>query len=203
MENILEAIQKDLNIPSFSMKCRESGEQLSINVFNGRVGLTVWPPRESNVRGVVFKQSMTPEALMLLKRSFKKVLESNEPIRDSILFNVWSDSDKKFTPNASVILGKDDKGIYFMEIQFKHNGNNKVLKFDFLASNAVQSSSDEMGFPERSKLRMEAIIEFLHTIVPIAQIVTSRKISPQGGNRGGSGGGGGGAPGGFGANNSY
>ncbi len=195
MENILEALQKDLNIPSFSLKCKDSGEQLSISVFNGRAGLTVWPPRESNTRGVVFKQNFTPEAQLMFKRSLRKVADGTTS-RDSLLFNKWDTEAKKFVPEATVVIGKDEKNIYFIELQFQFNGNNKVLKFEMYASNAVQNSSEELGFPEKSRLRLDAIIEYFDTLVPIAQIITGRKFvqKPNGGSNG---------PAGFGNNNSY
>lgn len=193
---MLEALQKDLNIPSFSFKCKESGEQLSLSVFNGRAGLTVWPPRESNTRGVVFKQNFTAEAQLLFKRALRKVADDAPGARNSLLFNKWDGDNKKFTPDATVVIGKDDKNIYFIELQFQYNGNNKVLKFDMFASNAVQNSSEELGFPEKSRLRLDAIIEYFNTLVPIAQIITGRKFV-QKPNGGGSG------PAGFGQNNSF
>jgi hypothetical protein len=195
MENMLEALQKDLNIPSFSLKCKDSGEQLSISVFNGRAGLTVWPPRESNTRGVVFKQNFTPEAQLLFKRALRNTADATPGTRNSLLFNKWDSEAKKFIPEATIVIGKDDKNIFFIELQFQYNGNNKVLKFDMYASNAVQNSSEELGFPEKSRLRLDAIIEYFDTLVPIAQIITGRKFVPKPNSSGG--------PAGFGQNNSY
>lgn len=176
MDSILEQIQKELNVPSFSLKAKDTGEQLNISVFNGRISLTVFPPKGSNARGVVYKNSLNLEGQQILTSMISNALSMSPGSKKTLIFQDFVE--RAFVPSATFSLIKDDKQVYQFELQFKYNDNNKTIVFPLIAGESVKESSAESSFADRSKMRLTAIKYWLDCIVPVACVLTGRKFKP-------------------------
>jgi hypothetical protein len=173
LEGILTQINKEMNIPGFNFKAKEN-EQLTINIFNGKLRFTVWAPQNSQVRGPLFAQSFTDVGNVMFKNMINDALTTMTPdSRKSIVFSGWTKEKGSF-PVASLILGKDEKQVFYFEIQFKHNDNNKVLKFPISCGATIQDST-EFTPQRKSMLKLEAIKEWYTTILPVAVVLSSIK----------------------------
>jgi hypothetical protein len=184
MSEMLQQLQKELNIPSFSFKAKETGEQLAMSVFNGRVRFSVFPPKGSNARGLIFNQALQPSGLILLKEMLAGYDTMTPDSRKNIMFMDWDQDAKQAKPKASLIFGQDEKQNFYFELQFKHNDNNKVIRFGIMAGVIAQPSS-EFSFADKSKLQVRTMIDWIETIVPVAICLTGSKFKPGGGGNNG------------------
>ena len=180
MSDMLKQLQQEMNIPSFSFKARETGEQLAMSVFNGRVRFSIFPPKGSNARGLIFNQALQPSGLILFKDMLKKYDTMTPESRQNLMFMDWDQDAKQAKPKASLIFGKDEKQNYYFELQFKHNDNNKVVQFSIMAGVIAQPTSD-FSFADKSKLQVRTILDWMETVVPVAICLTGSKFKPQGG----------------------
>jgi hypothetical protein len=174
---VLEQIQKELNIPSFSFNAKDTGERLSLQVFNGRLGITLWPPEKSNQKGPVFRQNFTPAGGVMFKKMMREASTMAPNTRKTILFSEWDPDTKKSSVKGALVLGRNEKMEFYFEAQFSFNGNNKSVTFNIMASNSISDSATEFGFPQRSAAQVDAINDWIDTIVPLAIVITSRKQS--------------------------
>jgi len=192
MENILEAIQKDMKIPDFQFKAQETGEKLVLSIFNGKASIVIFPPDKSSERGTVLRQSFQMSGWVMLKRLFASYSTMNPGDRKALVFQTWDVDQKMNIPSGTMILGKDEKMQYYIEMQFKFNGNNKQIKFSVSCGQGIQESAGDFGWPERSTAQMEAIVDWCENVAPVAMCLTGRKMSFSNNKSNGYGGGNGG-----------
>lgn len=190
MDNILEKIQKDMKTPDFQFKAQETGEKLSLSVFNGKPNLTIFPPDKSGQRGVLARQAFPMAGWVMLRRMLVNYDKMNPGDRKALVFQTWDRDQKQNIPAGTMILGKDEKMQYYIEMQFKFEGNNKQIKFNISCGQGIQESTAEFGWPERSAAQMAAVAYWCTDVVPVLLCTTGRKMQFNGNGGGGNGGGG-------------
>lgn len=154
-------------------------ERLSFNVFGGRVGFTIFSGNGSNRLN---SQSLGLDAITMLKRDLVAVRDGQPGTVRTMVFQKWDMDAKKYNTTGNLIIGKDDKNVYYLEIQFNHNGDHKSLRFNMRAVSSVTSSTDEPDERIKSAIRMDALIMWLEDCVPTMMVLTNRPFTRGGGN---------------------
>ena len=182
-----EPIADQVNPTSFSIKAVDKGpESLSLQIWGGKLGFNIFANKQT-----IWKKNATPDIFILFKKSLVGILSAQPGSRRAITISDWDDNAKKPVPGSTMVIGKDDRNVIYIEIQFKDRGNAKSVKFDLLSSPMVSVGSEPMSPADRSSTRAEGLIDWLTYYYPAASVLTSRKFK-RGGGGGNSGGGGGG-----------
>jgi uncharacterized membrane protein YgcG len=184
-----------MQIPKIAAYSQEN-ESLSISVFNGKVNMTIFPPRDSGQKGIIHKLSLTLDGFAALKKVMKKVAAGQPGNKTPMIFQKYNRDAKKYEHDSALIFGKDEKQVFFFEFQFTHNGNSKSIKFDMKCPNSMTVGADIMSDAEKSSIRMAALYIFLDDIAPTAMLLSGKKYNPNGYKKSGGGGGGGNSGGG-------
>ena len=184
----LEDIRQGLQVPQFKFNTK-TGETLNIAVYKGYVGLTVWIQGENHP---VYRKSLNIEGISLFTSVLDKVADpSYAPnMKESLLFTVWDTNTKTETPDAAILIGRDERGMYYIEVQFTRNGNKKLIKFNIVGSSTIKHTSTanaEDEWVSRSRSKLNAMRLWFDKYVPLAIIMTGEKRSND--RRGGNGGG--------------
>lgn len=163
-------------------------ERMSFNVFNGRLGYTIF---SGNGASRLMSQSLSADALELLKSNLKEVQGGQAGTTRTLVCQKWLREEKKYVTDSTLIIGKDDKNVYYFEAQFNSVGSSKSIRFDFRASQAVTTSTDQVSPASLSATRMDAFLYWVNMQVPLLQVMTLRPYTggnnSQGGNASGGG----------------
>lgn len=183
----LAAIQAGLQVPQFKFNTK-TGESLTISVYKGYVSLTVWVKGENDP---LYRKPLNLEGINLLKQVIEKVLDTSYAPnnKESILFTNWNRETRTETPEAAILIGRDDRGSYYIETQFQHNGNKKIIKFNIMGSPSIKHTSNadvENEWAIRSKSKLSAMHLWLTSYVPIAILLTGAKRKGDYNNNGGN-----------------
>lgn len=191
-------------IQKFQMRAKDGAESLTVTVFGGRLSLSVWP---KDARKPTFKYSFTPDATTVLRRCLDQIRAAQPGTRLPFLIGEWKKGENgdrgKYEINSAIQVGKDDKQMYYFELQFTDEGNRQSIRFDLSMPGSIQLGDSPLSFPDRSDIRLETLINWIKEYVPAACLATAKpftKKSYGGGSGGGSSSGGGGSS--FGGNSS-
>lgn len=168
----------DVTGSSFNLKAVDRGpESMVLNVFGGRVSYTIFAGQGGSR---LMSQGFTLDALCMFKRDLKAVRDGQPGTTRTLVFQKWVPEEKKYKTDSSLIIGKDDKNVYYFETQFNSNGTHKSIRFNLRAAGTTTSTTDEPSPAISSAIRLEAIIAWLDDQVPFLIAATTR---PFGGNR--------------------
>jgi len=166
----------DVTGTSFTLKAVDRGpESIAFNVFGGRVGFTVWAGGGGSR---LLSQNFTLDSLCMFKRDLKAVRDGQPGITRTLVFQDWDKNEKKWKTASSLIIGKDDKNVYYFEVQFNANGTHKSIRFNLRASASVTSTTDETSPAIASAIRLEAMIVWIDDHVPFLINATIRPYRP-------------------------
>lgn len=144
-------------------------ESMTFNVFNGRPGLSIFAGKAR-----LFSQSFNLHSLCMLKKELKQVRDGQPGTTRTLIFQKWIPEEKKYNTQGSLIIGKDDKNVYYLELQFQNNGNHKSIRFNFRSPAGVVSSTDDSNPSISSAIALEAFIMWLTDFVPYLMNVTGK-----------------------------
>ncbi len=175
-------------------------EMLKVGVFGGKMDMAVFAGKGG---APVWKHMLTFDQVVMFKRALEKVLASQAGFKHPLVVQQWNRDEKKFEVRGTIIIGKNDKQVVFIEIQFNANGNHKSLLFEMRAAASLSSGVDPMSDGDKSVVRANALLWWIDHYLPTAMLLSARKFKPQGGGGGYGGGGGGNSGGGGGGGGSY
>lgn len=157
-------------------------ERMVLNVYKGRPGFTIF---SGNGNARLISKTFNLDALCMFKRDLKMVRDGQPGTTRTLIFQKWIPEEKKYNTDSSLIIGKDDKNVYYLEVQFQSNGNHKSIRFNMRAVNSVTSSTDESTPSISSSIRMDATICWVEDHVPFLMNATAepyqRNNAPGGG----------------------
>lgn len=174
----LEDIGHGLQVPQFRFNTK-TGETLNIAVYKGYVTLSVWAQSENSP---IYRKSLNIEGITMFMSILDKIADpSYAPNnKESLLFSTWNNETKTGVPDAALLIGRDERGLYYIETQFNRNGNKKIIKFTVMGSPSIKHTSSANGDDElvgRSTSKLNALRVWFERYVPIALILTGEKRS--------------------------
>ena len=181
----MDAIRDQIATNGFTFRANDKGpEQAKLNIWNGRVDLAVFG---GNGGAPIFKKALSYDGIVILRKRLKDIQSAQPGTRQPIVFQSWDTEAKKFNTDGTLIIGKDDKQVVFLEFQFSNNGNPKCIVFDAKCPTSVSTGIEPMSDSAKSAVRVEAMLMWLDSYIHNAMLLTARKYTPQGGNRSGGG----------------
>lgn len=171
---------EDIVTQGFIINDSDNATTLNIGIWNGKVDLAVWSKnRDSGQRGPLMKDAMGWDAQTMLRQLIGKIIEAQPNTKYPLLIQSWDDDNKKYKVDKTMVIGKSDDKIIYIEVQFQHNGNNKTLLYELKCPGKVVMGVDNMDRGEQSKIRAMAILKWLDSYVPTACLLTAKKWDPK------------------------
>ena len=151
--------------------------RLSISVFNGSAGLTVF---QKNIKP--FRFNLSVDLLTLLASDLESAISG--PPSKKIVTNItdFDPETKKRVPKGTIVVGNDDAHLIYIGV------NSPVVpqsKFVIKAALSVDRS-EPMTDRDRSVLAAKGLVQQLRTHIPIAMMLTNFKKEFNSNNRGGN-----------------
>ena len=174
----------DIVVPKLQIRAKDGKETLNLDMWNGRVQLTVWGAQGGG--GPLFKQSMTTDLTSVFKYQLNKIKEAQPETKLPIVISEWKMEEKKYLKKAVITIGKDERQVIYIDASFKRGDGGKTLRFELKIPNTVALGDEPMKDSTKSLFKVNAILEWFEDIVPLAAILTGKKQAF--GNKGGGGG---------------
>lgn len=105
----------------------------------------------------------------MLIECFTECIKAAPGAKFPIIIKKWNNEKKTREINSVLIPGKDDNGVFFLDIK---SGNNPPEKFPIRGDKNIEKSGEMESDSTRSKHEIEALIMFLRTEYPIAAMMT-------------------------------
>lgn len=177
-------LSDDIKPLQFYSKANDGGESLVISCFAGKVSINIGKPRESG-GGFLYNNGLTLDGVHLLKKAMDIVKNGQPGGQQVLVFQKFEPEVKKFQLTSSIIFGKDEKQVYYFEVQFKDKeGNARTIRFNQSIAATVTLGGDGLSAPEKSTARVAALYHWLNNDAPTAMLLTAQKWN---GNKGGGG----------------
>lgn len=164
--------------------------ELSIGVYMGGASLTVFGAERQG--GPLAKFPVPADMTVLLGRWLRQMITAEPGTKRSAKITKWNNEAKKAETIGTVVVGRDDEGVYIGIASSKM----QPAKFPIRFGMAWDVSSEYAGKTEESLEATEALITALNTDVRMARMLTSFKREGGFGGKPGGGFGGGGGRGG-------
>ena len=161
-----------MQTPRISQKAADGAEEFIISVWNGKLQIAVG---NGSPGAPIWKQSFAGEGLSILVRTLKSVSQAQPGTKKSLIFQKYDPDQKKNVVDSTIVIGKDDKQLFFIEAQFRANGAPKSIRFTLKAGNTI-STGEDFNDQARSSARLAYIIDYLEKTVPTAMLLSGRKF---------------------------
>jgi len=144
----------------------DKNTSFNIGVWQGNVSLTVFSNRNNVVR-----IPMNRTFQVSLMHELQKLLTGKPGDKESWNFSKWDPETKKSVPVGAVVVGRDDKAMFYIGVQ---SSGHAPMKFLLKAPISFDMSSP-MSDVKRSELAAATIVEQLRIDIPHACMNTSFK----------------------------
>jgi len=152
----------------YNLRSESNQSTLSFSAFNGTPQISIFKTD--------FVQGQRPISIMvnpivrkMLIESFTECIKAAPGAKFPIIIKKWNNEKKTREINHVLIPGKDDNGVFFLEIK---SGTNPPEKFPIRGDKNIEKSGEMESDSARSKHEVEALIMFLRTEYPMAAMMT-------------------------------
>ena len=159
----------DLNFNGQKIKTVTGNENFQMKVWGGMVRVNITKEKEFKP---VFERSLSPDKLTIVKRQIHQVMKASPGSKFPIVFSTWDREQKKSVIDYVLTFIKDDKNMYHIEMQWKGNKFDCLLKGPFGVS---LSGNDGLSDAEKSSIELETMLDWMNTVAPIQCILTNRR----------------------------
>ena len=159
----------DLNFNGQKMKTVTGNESFHMKVWGGSVRVNITKEKEFKP---LFERALTPDKLTIVKRQIHQVMKASPGSKFPIVFSTWDREQKKSVIDYVLTFVKDDKNMYHIEMQWKGNKFDTLLKGPFGVS---LGGSDGMSDAEKSSIELETLLDWITTVAPVQCILTNRR----------------------------
>lgn len=174
----------DLQMNGFTAKSAAGTENLNLRVWKGNLRVGIFKSKEFKS---LFDRMLNDAKIAIIKRTLAQVIKAVPGSKFPIVFSAWDNETKKWNTDWVMSFVKDDKNVNHIEIQWKGNKCDFVLK----GVSGVSMGSDPMTEAERSSVEMDVLENFLTHTINIQKVITNVKQTgnwKNGGDRQSSGG---------------
>lgn len=166
----------DLSMHNVSLKSTTGTDRLVFRVWGGSLRLSVMKEKEFKP---IFEKTIALNKIPIIQKMISQVAKASPDSKFPCVFSTWDPQLKKWSTESVISFVKDDKNVYHVEVQWKGN------KFDFILKGpyGVSFGSDPMSDAERSALELETLDNYIKQIVPTQIVLTNkRRVNPASGN---------------------
>lgn len=143
-------------------------ETFQMKVWGGSLRVGIVKEKEFKP---IFERALSPDKITIIKHTIQKILKASPNTKMPLVFSQYDREQKKPVIDFVLTFLKDDKNLYHIEMQWKGNKFDCLLKGPF----GVAYGSDPMSDVERSTIELETIYDWLTSIAPVQCMLTNRK----------------------------
>lgn len=169
----------------YSLRAADGDESISIGAFRGKASLVVF--RKGDRRPAV-NIPLDRNSCYMLLMTLDQIKKAEPGTRLSFESSAFNRDTKKYEPNATIVIFKDDRRMYGMELSGV--GVTPPIKCLFKSPMSLSMGSDPMTDADRSAIGIGVFRTFLERELPLVALF-SRFNNPKqnfgGGNRSGGG----------------
>lgn len=158
------------NLNRFYSLRNKDGCTLNLSAFNGQTSVTVWKKGENKP---AIKVNIGTYAAAKMIKKLKELLSAPGEARVPLVFSRWNKDSTAFETDYTICLVKDDKAMYSIEL----SGHGASAKFNISASQHISDGSNSTTKEMRSHEGVIELITVLDKYIPIADIVSSYRVS--------------------------
>ena len=158
------------NLNRFYSLRNKDGCTLNLSAFNGQTSVTVWKKGENKP---AIKVNIGTYAAAKMIKKLKELLSAPGEARVPLVFSRWNKDSTAFETDYTICLVKDDKAMYSIEL----SGHGTSAKFNISASQHISDGSNSTTKEMRSHECVIELITVLDKYIPIADIVSSYRVS--------------------------
>lgn len=164
------------NLNRFYSLRNKDGDTLNLSAFNGQTSIIVWKKGENKP---TIKVNIGTYAASKMIKKLKELSAAPGEARVPLVFSAWNRDNKAFEPDYTICLVKDDRAMYSIEL----SGHGSSAKFTISASQHISDGSNSINKEMRSHEGVIELITVLDKYIPIADIVSSYRISKPNANK--------------------
>ena len=159
----------DLNFNGQRIKTVTGNETFQMKVWGGSVRVNITKEKEFKP---IFERSLSPDKLTIVKRQIHQVMKASPGSKFPIVFSTWDREQKKSVIDYVLTFIKDDKNMYHIEMQWKGNKFDTLLKGPFGVS---LGGPDGISDADKSAIELETLLDWITSVAPIQCILTNRR----------------------------
>lgn len=158
----------DLSFKGQIIRTVTGTETFQMKVWGGafRVGIV----KEKEFKPM-FERALAPDKVTILKHTIQKIMKASPNTKIPLVFSQYDREQKKPVIDFVLTFLKDDKNLYHIEMQWKGNKFDCLLKGPF----GVAYGSEPMTDAERSAIEIETMYDWICNIAPFQCMFTNRK----------------------------
>ena len=169
----------DLSFKGQTIRTSTGTENFKMTVWGGSLRVNITKEKEFKP---IFERTISPDKITIIKHTIQKIMKASPNTKLPLVFSSFDREQKKPVIDFVLTFLKDDKNLYHIEMQWKGNKFDCLLKGPF----GVAYGSDPMTDVERSAIELETLYDWISYIVPIQSILTNRKREFDGSTNGSS-----------------
>jgi len=174
-ESLIELVPNKITL----YQIKGGGEEVcNISTYNGKLQIGVLP---KYVAGQPFKplysQGFTIAGIVIMKNYIAKLKSATPGAKFPIVVEDWDKEQRKYVQQSSIIFGKDDKNVCFLEVHF----DGRAMRFEFMLRR-LAVGSDPMDKAAKSAVGLVELEEYLTHYAPLEMTIGRRKYTRGGNN---------------------
>lgn len=174
--------ENKFNLNRFWTTRNKEGDSIGLSAYGRRVTLDLFK-KDSSGNGPAVKFQLSYPVLKQLKDLTALVMKSSEPVKHSYTATKFNPQTKQVEKGDSVIISKNEKNLFFIEIQSDKIGSSVYQ----LTSPSAVIDGTPLSAEQRSKLGIETFLHALQVTANQAEILSTFNWTPKfGGNNGGA-----------------
>lgn len=158
----------DLVYTGQKIKTSSGSENFQMRVWGGSLRVNITKEKEFKP---IFERAISADKCTILKHVIKQVQKASPGSKFPIVFNGWDKNEKKSIVDFVITFLKDEKNCYHIEMQWKGNKFDCLLKGPY----GVSFGSDPMSDADKSAIELETMYDWLDNIAPLQCVLTNRK----------------------------
>ena len=165
--------ENKFNLNRFWVTRNKEGDSISLSAYGRRVTLDLF--KKDGSSGPAVKFQLSYPVLKQLKDLTALVMKSSEPVKHSYTATKFNPQTKQVEKGDSVIISKNEKNLFFIEIQSDKIGSSVYQ----LTSPSAVIDGTPISAEQRSKLGIEAFLHALQVTAGQAEILSTFNWTPK------------------------
>lgn len=158
----------DIAFRGQTIKTTSGTETFQMKVWGGMLRVNITKNKEYKP---IFERPLSAEKTTVIKQVIQKILKASPNTKMPIVFSAYDQDNKKPVIDFVLTFLKDDSNIYHVEMQWKGNKFDCVLKGPY----GVAYGSDPMNDAEKSEIELLTMYDWLDRVAPMQCVLTNRK----------------------------
>ena len=158
----------DLMFQGQKVRTTTGNENLNFRVWGGSLRVSIVKDKEFKA---AFERPIPATKVTIIKHLIDKVKKASPGAKYPMVCSAYNRETKQWATDYVLTFLKDDKNIYHIEIQWKGNKFDCVLK----GPGGIAFGSDPMTDAEKSAIELETLLDWLTYIAPIQCLLTNKK----------------------------